>query len=104
VEILKIHRYLLDFGTLLFCLRITVGQFPVCALYCNNIPVMIGKAAKPRCFKNLKINNLPLILRNNKKVWMTAATMEEWLTLQHGDLNSAAVSLLQYFFQPAFKF
>jgi hypothetical protein len=26
------------------------------------------------------------------------------LTLQRGDLNSAAVSLLRYFFQPTFKF
>jgi hypothetical protein len=24
-------------------------------------PLMIGKAAKPRCIKNLKINNLPVI-------------------------------------------
>jgi hypothetical protein len=37
-----------------------------------------GKAAKPRCFKNREINNLPVIWRNNKKAWMTAATMEEW--------------------------
>jgi hypothetical protein len=32
-------RNLLEFGTcvvLLFCLRIKVGYFPVCALYCNN--------------------------------------------------------------------
>jgi hypothetical protein len=40
-----------------------------------------GKAAKPRHFKNLKINNLPVIWRNNKKAWMTAATMEEWLNM-----------------------
>jgi hypothetical protein len=40
-----------------------------------------GKPAKPRCFKNLKINNLPVIWRNNKKTWMTAATMEEWLNM-----------------------
>jgi hypothetical protein len=26
-----------------------------------------GKAAKPRCFKNLKINNLPVSGRKNKK-------------------------------------
>jgi hypothetical protein len=39
------------------------------------------KAAKPRCFKNLKINNLPVISRNNKKACMTAATMEEWLNM-----------------------
>jgi hypothetical protein len=33
------------------------------------------KPAQPRFFKNLKINNLPVIWRNNKKAWMTAATM-----------------------------
>jgi hypothetical protein len=31
-------------------------------------PLVIGKAAKPRCFKNLKINNLPVTWRNNEKV------------------------------------
>jgi hypothetical protein len=36
-----------------------------------------GKAAKPRCVKNLKINNLSVIWRSNKKAWMTAAIMEE---------------------------
>jgi hypothetical protein len=41
--------------------------------------LMTGKAAKPRCFKNLKMNNVPMIWRNNKKAWMTAASMEEWL-------------------------
>jgi hypothetical protein len=43
--------------------------------------LLIGKAAKPKCFKNLKINNLPMIWKNNKKAWMTAATMEEWLNM-----------------------
>jgi hypothetical protein len=41
--------------------------------------LVIGKTAKPRCLKNLKINTLPVIWRNNKKAWMTAAIMEEWL-------------------------
>jgi hypothetical protein len=40
-----------------------------------------GKAEKPICCKNLKINNLPVIWRTNKKAWMTAATMEEWLKM-----------------------
>jgi hypothetical protein len=44
-------------------------------------PLVIGKAAKPRCFKNLRINNLQMIWRNNKKAWMAAATMEEWLNM-----------------------
>jgi hypothetical protein len=36
-------------------------------LLCGNMagemktPLVIGKAAKPRCLKNLKINNLPVI-------------------------------------------
>jgi hypothetical protein len=53
-------------------------------LLCGNMvgeikkPLMIGKTAKPRCFKNLRINNVPVIWRNNKKAWLTAATMEEW--------------------------
>jgi hypothetical protein len=78
-NVLKIHTYLLDFGPLfilLFRLRIDV-------LLCGNMvgemekPLVIGKAAKPRCFKNRTINNLPLI-------WgalMTAAIMEEWLNM-----------------------
>jgi hypothetical protein len=40
-------------------------------------PLLTRKAAKPRCFRNLKINNLPVVWRNNQKAWMTAATMEE---------------------------
>jgi hypothetical protein len=32
-------------------------------------PLVIGKAAKQRCFMNLKIKNLPVIWRNNKKAW-----------------------------------
>jgi hypothetical protein len=48
-------------------------------------PLVIGKAAKPRCCKNLKSNNLPVIWRNNKKAWITAATMEEW-HIQYKDL------------------
>jgi hypothetical protein len=37
--------------------------------------LLIGKAAQPRFFKNLKINNLPVLWKNNKKAWMNAATM-----------------------------
>jgi hypothetical protein len=40
-----------------------------------------GKAAKLRCFKNLKINNLLVIWRNNKKAWMISATMGVWLSM-----------------------
>ena len=41
--------------------------------------VVIGKAAKPRCFKNLKIPGLPVMWKSSKKAWNTAHLMEEWL-------------------------
>jgi hypothetical protein len=50
-------------------------------LLCGNMvgemekPLETGKAANPRCFKNLKINNLPVIWKDNKKLWMTVATI-----------------------------
>jgi hypothetical protein len=43
-------------------------------LSCGNMvgemekPLVTGRAAKQRCFKNLKINNLPVIWRNNGRV------------------------------------
>lgn len=44
---------------------------------------MIGKAAKPRCFKNVDMTQLPVIWHSNKKAWMTGKIMESWLL----DLN-----------------
>ncbi|XP_053568121.1 tigger transposable element-derived protein 6-like [Bombina bombina] len=42
-------------------------------------PLVIGKAAKPRCFKNIDTTQLPVISHANKKAWMTAELMSEWL-------------------------
>jgi hypothetical protein len=65
--------------------KMSIGRLTV--LLCGNMvgelerPLVIRKAATPRRFKNLTINNLPVIWRNNKKAGMTAATMEEWLNM-----------------------
>lgn len=40
-------------------------------------PLVIGKYAKPRCFKNVK--KLPCIYKNNGNSWMTASVFQEWL-------------------------
>ena len=40
-------------------------------------PLVIGRSAKPRCFRKNDI--LPVIYRNNKKAWMTAKMFTEWL-------------------------
>ena len=42
-------------------------------------PLVIGKYAKPRCFKNVNIGNLPITYRSNAKAWMLATTFQEWL-------------------------
>jgi hypothetical protein len=57
-------------------------------------PLVIGKAAKLRCFKTLKINNLPAIWRNNKKSWMTAATMEEWLNMFNANMKNENINAI----------
>jgi hypothetical protein len=62
------------------------GKMPeerLTVLLCGNMAgemekhLVIGKAAKLICFKNLKINNLSVIWRKDKKAWMTAAALEE---------------------------
>ena len=50
-------------------------------------PLVIGKAAKPRCFRNLDIWKLPVEWRSNKNAWMTSQIMEEWLTAFNGRMK-----------------
>ena len=50
-------------------------------------PIVIRKAAKPRCFQNLDIRKLPIEWRSNKKAWMTSPIMEEWLTALNGRMK-----------------
>jgi hypothetical protein len=57
-------------------------------------PLVIGKAAKPRCFRNLKIYNLPVIWRNNKKAWMDAATMEKWLNMFNAKMKKENINVI----------
>lgn len=42
-------------------------------------PLVIGKSQNPRCFKNTKKQNLPVNWYANKKAWMTASIMEDFL-------------------------
>lgn len=45
----------------------------------KEIPVVIGKAARPRAFKNIPVAHLPVIWKSNKRAWMTREIMTEWL-------------------------
>ena len=42
-------------------------------------PLIIGKYANPRCFKNIDICNLPMTYRNNNKAWMLTTLFQDWL-------------------------
>jgi hypothetical protein len=44
-------------------------------------PLIIGNTAHPRALKmnNVKLDDLPVIWRYNKKAWMTSEIFSEWL-------------------------
>ena len=42
-------------------------------------PLIIGKYANPRCFKNVQVHNLAMMYRSNSKAWMLATIFQEWL-------------------------
>ena len=42
-------------------------------------PLIIGKFERPRCFKNMKIQTMPMTYRNNAKAWMITSLFQEWL-------------------------
>ena len=42
-------------------------------------PLVIGKALKPRCFKNIKVHKLPVTWCHNKKAWMNSKIFSDWI-------------------------
>ncbi|GFT93233.1 tigger transposable element-derived protein 4 [Trichonephila clavipes] len=48
-------------------------------------PLVIGKSAKPRCFKGM--NSFPTKYRSNKKAWMTTELFNEWLVSLNSDMK-----------------
>ena len=41
-------------------------------------PVLIGKYAKPRCFKNVNVAALPVSYKSQGKAWMNSAIFSDW--------------------------
>ncbi|GBC40583.2 CENP-B homolog protein 2-like [Rhizophagus irregularis DAOM 181602=DAOM 197198] len=42
-------------------------------------PLIIGKFERPRCFKNIRIQAMPMIYRHNAKAWMITSLFQEWI-------------------------
>lgn len=57
-------------------------------------PLVIGKSAKPRCFKGIK--SLPTAYRSNKKAWMTTELFNEWLISVNSDMKKAERKILLF--------
>ena len=58
----------------------------ITVLCCSNLTgtdkcklLVIGKSPRPRCFKNVNVDNLPVTYRANKKAWMTSQIFTERL-------------------------
>ena len=46
----------------------------------DKLPILvIGKFAKPRCFKNVRSLQDNIIYRNSKRAWMTTNLFEEYI-------------------------
>jgi predicted transcriptional regulator len=56
-------------------------------------PLLIGKSKKPRCFKRISGDNLPVIYRANKSSWMTTFLYDEWLHWFDRKMNGRKVLL-----------
>lgn len=50
-------------------------------------PMIIGKAHRPRCFKNVNVEKLPCTWRSNKRAWMTDATFTDWIVNLNKDMT-----------------
>ncbi|XP_025425060.1 tigger transposable element-derived protein 4-like [Sipha flava] len=48
-------------------------------------PLLIGKAAKPRCFNGIR--SFPITYCSNKKAWMTTELFNEWLFSLNEDMK-----------------
>lgn len=55
---------------------------------------VIGKYLKPRCFKNVKKDNLPVTYTANKKAWITSELFENWVVSLNKDMKNQNRSIL----------
>ncbi len=70
------------------CNEVKVHKERLSLLLCVNMdgseklkPLIIGKYAKPRCLKDINMNNLQINYRYNTKAWMATVLFNEWLDL-----------------------
>lgn len=50
---------------------------------------MIGKFAKPPCFKNVNMNALPVIYKSQRNPWRNSEILAEWFKKDSSQLLNA---------------
>lgn len=75
----------------------------VTVLCCTNMAgtdkkkiVIVGKYAKPRCFKGIHRDALPVTYFANKNAWMTSAIFTEWLSGWNDELVASGKKVLLF--------
>ena len=56
--------------------------------------LVIGKSKKPRCFKGIDVDTLPVSYRANKNAWMISLLFEEWITRWDSALGNQSRKIL----------
>ena len=58
--------------------------------------LVIGHAARPRCFKHVNLESLRVTWRSNKKAWMTSSIFEEWLVRFNAKMRAEKCSVILF--------
>lgn len=56
--------------------------------------LVIGKYAKPRCFKNINMNLLPVTYESQTKAWMDSVLFEKWVRQIDRQMRAANLHIL----------
>ena len=59
--------------------------------------LVIGRSKKPRCFKNISTESLPVLWKYNNKAWMTGKIMSDWLISLNNKMRKEGRKILDYF-------
>lgn len=83
------------------CIGGKISKRRVTILFCTNMTgtdkrklLLIGNSQKPRCFKNIKKESLPVTYCSNRKAWMDSETWKQWLSKFDADMMRAGRKVL----------
>ncbi|KAL4096550.1 hypothetical protein QTP88_021480 [Uroleucon formosanum] len=85
-DVLSGSKKAMDRITVLLCVNLTGSD--------KRKLLVVGKSLKPRCFKNMSINKMPVHYHANKNAWMTSTIFSNWLYEWDKELQAKFRSIL----------